>query len=96
MPTGITQILSRKLIHPDNEALFEGALLLLLLLSSLEKGENPVIAACTRQWPLKFNLRLTRAMEAVRDRNEYAGNINMEDDPSEVHKTKRIMNECIN
>lgn len=53
MATGITQILShRELIHPDNEALFEGALLVLLLLSSLEKGENPGIAACTRQWPL--------------------------------------------
>lgn len=37
-------------MHPDNEALFEGALLMLLLLSSPEKGQNPVIAARTRQW----------------------------------------------
>lgn len=57
MATGITQMLSHgELIHPDNEALFEGALLMLLLLSSPEKGENPVLAAGKRQWPLNNTL----------------------------------------
>lgn len=40
------------LIRADNEAVFEGALLMLLLLSSPENGQNPVIAACRRQWQL--------------------------------------------
>lgn len=43
---GLSHILIHwQLIHPDNEPLFEGALLMLLLLSPPEKGENPVIAA---------------------------------------------------
>ena len=58
MTTGVTQILSHgELIHPDNEALFEGALLMLLLLSSREKEKNPAIAAGKKQWPLNNILR---------------------------------------
>lgn len=49
----------RLLIRPDNEALFEGALLMLQLLSSPGKKEeeNPATAAdgSTRQWLFNHN-----------------------------------------